>query len=155
MTVPPQLYWLPPDADWRSKFQRLETMGDGAWDAAVALANTRLDFIRTNALDGIVRRRFFDGPPEGRATKPIRLAILGSCTLSHLLPAIRVGGLRRGLWITTYENDYGQYLQELFDPNSSLYRFKPDAVLFAFDRFHLTAGLSAAMEAAEANAALA
>jgi FkbH-like protein len=148
MTPKPQLYWLLPDADWRANFRRLESECDDAraWDTAVALANTRLDFIQTNALDAVVRRRFGGTPPEGAAGNPVRLAILGSCTLTHLLAGIRVGGFRHGLWITAYENDFGQYLQELFDPNSSLHRFEPNAVLFAFDRFHLTAGLTAAMD---------
>src|SRR5207237_5549183 len=89
-----------------------------AWDEAVALANARLDFVRTNALDEIVARRFGAAPPKGLATKPVRLALLGSSTLAHLHAAIRVAGLRRGLWITIYENDYGQYWQELTDPES-------------------------------------
>jgi FkbH-like protein len=152
-----QLYWLPPAADWRADLGRVarEPNDRCAWDKAVALANTRLDFIRTNALDAVVRRRFGgDAALDGVATMPVRLAILGSCTLTHLLPGIRMGGLRRGICITSYENDYGQYLQELFDPDSPLHQFEPNAVLFSFDRFHLTAGLSAA-DGVEADAILA
>ena len=69
----------------------------------------------TNALDAIVQRRFLR-PPSELPGKPVRLAILGSSTLAHLHSAVRIGGLRRGIWIETYENDYGQYLQELVDP---------------------------------------
>jgi len=92
------------------------------WKDAVALANHRIDFIRTNALDEIVRRRHAKAPPTGTGTKPVRLAILGSSTLAHLHAPIRVAGLRRNIWIETYENDYGQYLQELLDPSSSRIR---------------------------------
>src|SRR4051794_40748554 len=121
------LYWLPelPEpGEWRARLRALAAGGDApgadrtshtaAWAEAVALANTRLDFVRTNALDQIVARRFGPPgaetePPPGLAAKPVRLALLGSGTMAHLHAAIRVAGLRRGLWISIYENDYGQY----------------------------------------------
>jgi len=156
-----ELYWLPEVEEWRA---RLRALADGAadpaagdqttWAEAVALANTRLDFVRTNALDQIVARRFGEAPPPEvaarLAAKPVRLGLLGSGTMAHLHAAIRVAGLRRGLWITVYENDYGQYWQELSDPGSALHAFRPNAVLLALDPYHLTAGLGAASGAAEA-----
>ncbi len=135
-----QLRWLPEPLDWRPRLRALTAAGEQTWEQAVALANTRLDFTRTNALDEMVRRRHADAPPPGTGTRPVRLAILGSSTLAHLHPGIRVAGLRRNIHITTYENDYGQYLQELMDPGSELHAFRPDAVLFAFDAYHLSAG---------------
>ena len=84
----------------------------------------------------------------------MRLAILGSSTLAHLHAPIRVAGLRRNIWIDTYETDYGQYQQELLDSSSALHAFRPDAVLFAFDSRHLTQGLHAALNADDAAAAL-
>lgn len=151
------LHWLPTIPDWRPRLRALasDPAGDPAkaWDEGVALANARLNFVLTNALDETVRRRF-PQRPEGLATRPVRLAVLGSSTLTHLLPAIRVAGLRRGIWIETYENDYGQYLQELSDPDSALHAFKPTAVLLALDAYHLSAGVTAGMDAASADAAL-
>ncbi len=147
-----ELHWLPTIADWRVRLRALST-GVPSWDEAVALANAKLNFVLTNALDETMRRRF-PQRPEGLATKPVRLAVLGSGTLTHLLPAIRVAGLRRGIWVDTYENDYGQYLQELADPGSALHAFRATAVLLAFDAHHLTAGVTAGMDAASADAAL-
>jgi hypothetical protein len=114
-----ELYWLPelPEpSEWRARLRALAA-GDpaagaapapdrasdaaAAWAEAVALANTRLDFVRTNALDQIVARRFGPpgvetGPPPGLATalatQPVRLALLGSGTMAHLHAAIRVAG---------------------------------------------------------------
>ena len=147
MTV---LYWLPEIEDWRARLKALPNKGEAAWDEAVALANSRLDFIRTNALDQIVSRMFGEAAPANLATKPVRLALLGSSTMAHLHPAIRVAGLRRGLWITIYENDYGQYWQELTDPGSALHAFEPNVVLFALDPHHLAAGFGAGLDRAEA-----
>src|SRR4051812_39413578 len=85
-----ELHWLPEVADWR---QRLRQISSGSlWDNAVGLANARINFVLTNALDETLRRSL-SAPPDGLATKPVRLAVLGSSTLTHLLPAIRVAGL--------------------------------------------------------------
>jgi len=123
MRQAPTLHWLPASENWKEKLKAFAA-GAGGIGAAVALANTRLDFVRTNALDAIVQRRI-RRPPSELSGKPIRLAILGSSTLAHLHSAVRIGGLRRGIWIETYEDDYGQYLQELVDPGSALHDFKP------------------------------
>jgi FkbH-like protein len=148
-----ELHWLPTLPDWRQRLKALPANPAGAWDTAVALANTRLNFVLTNALDEAVRRLLPEGPAT-LATKNVRLAVLGSSTLAHLLPAIRVAGLRRGIWIDTYENDYGQYLQELSDADSPLHAFKPTAILVALDAYHLTAGVTAGMDADTAEAAV-
>jgi FkbH-like protein len=150
-----QLRWLPKPTEWRPRLRALVDAPGEIWPQAQALANTSLDFTRTNALDDAVRRRHADSPPAGTGTKPVRLAILGSSTLAHLHPAIRIAGLRRNIHITTYENNYGQYLQELLDPASELHAFKPNAVLFAFDAYHLSQGLHAALTEADSDAALA
>ena len=149
-----QLRWLPDLPDWRTRLRALATAED-PWAQAVTLANARLDFTRINALDDALRRRMDGAVPAGTGTRPVRLAVLGSATLAHLHASIRVAGLRRNIYVTTYENDYGQYLQELLAAHSGLHKFKPDAVLFAFDAYHLTQGLHAALTAADADAALA
>jgi FkbH-like protein len=148
------LHWLPTIPDWRQRLRALPDDPAAAWDKAVALANARLNFVLTNALDETIRKMLSAGP-EALATKKVRLAVLGSSTLTHLLPAIRVAGLRRGIWIDTYENDYGQYLQELSDPDSALHAFQPTAVLLALDAYYMTAGVTAGLDAEGADAALA
>jgi FkbH-like protein len=149
-----ELHWLPEIPDWRSRLKTIAAGPESTWDNAVALAGSRINFVLTNALDETLRR-MMSGPPEGLSTKPVRLAVLGSSTLTHLIPAIRVAGLRRGIWIDTYESAYGQYLQELSDPNSALGQFRPTAILLALDAHYLTAGITAAMDESAAEAALA
>ncbi|MEE3627819.1 HAD-IIIC family phosphatase [Nitrospirillum sp. BR 11752] len=154
--MPPQtdLYWLPEIADWRRQVMELPTDPTDAFDAGVRLANGRLNFTMTNALDQRVRMAVGGNHPKNALGQPIRLAILASCTTGHLHAAIRVAGLRRKLWIETYETDYGLYVQALMDPNSDLAAFRPTHVLFAFDAVHLTRGISAALNGEEANRVL-
>ena len=148
------LSWLPPLTEWRPRINALNENPATAWSAGVALANTRLDFVRADTLDRAIQKALGDAVPDGLATKPVRLAVLGSSTLAQLKPGIRVAGLRRNIRITIYENEYGQYLQELTDHNSPLHAFKPTMILLALDAADLTAGLHAGMEQAEADAAL-
>ena len=149
-----ELHWLPAiPAEWRQRLRALQADPASAWDKAMALANVKLNFVLTNALDETLRKVIPDAP-DGLPTKRVRLAVLGSSTLTHLLPAIRVAGLRRGIWVDTYENDYGQYLQELADPESDLHAFRPTAILIALDAYHMTAGVTAGMDAENAEAAL-
>jgi FkbH-like protein len=147
------LEWLPTDVDVRAKLRVFRNNPNGVWDEAVALAGRRLDFVLTNALDEAVRQKFASPPAESTG-KPLRLALLGSATMTHLHPAIRVAGVRRGLWIESYENNYGQYQQELSDDASGLYAFQPTVILFVLDAHHLAAGVNALMDEAAADAAL-
>ena len=145
--------WLPMAQDVRSRLRAFPTDVEAACNEAMALANTRLDFSLTNALDGVIRKAF-PACPAPLANQAIRLALLGSCTLAHLQPAIRVGAIRRGMWVDIYEANYGQYLHELADPHSGLHGFHPTAILIALDAHHLAAGISSAMDAEAAGAAL-
>ena len=141
------LHWLPEVKDWRERLRALPADSERAWTNAVGLANARLDFVRTNGLDEALRRTIGIDPPGGLAAKPVPLAILGSSTFAHLHPSLRIAGVRRNMHVTAYENDYGQYWQELVDVGSALHAFKPTVVLLALDAQHLAAGVSAAMDA--------
>jgi FkbH-like protein len=155
-----ELEWLPVLPDWRERLLALSDMQptaqeaarrqagpDPVWREAVSLAQARLDFVRTNALDTAVRRRAAQPPAP-----PVRLAVLGTCTTAHLHPAIRVGALRRGIAVEIHEPPFATAAQALVDPASALHRFAPTAILFCLDAHHLTAGLRVDMDAAAAEA---
>jgi len=95
--------------------------------ALAALAHHRLSYLETTQLARALPVDVSDVP--GFTT--VRLAILGSHTVEHLVPAIKVAGLRRNVWITTYVAPYGQYRQELLDQSAALQSFQPQFVLFA------------------------
>ena len=142
------LYWLPKLPTWAENLAALTPDDGAAWSGLCALANTRIDALQTMRLDR-KRTAVLQQAPAGSGTRPVRLAVLASSTVDHVLPALRVGGLRRGIWIDTYTPDYGQYAQELMDPGSGLHRFAPDAVLFALDARELVRGVQSGDTAAE------
>jgi hypothetical protein len=98
------LYWLPENPGWSREAAALDqaVAGERTWRKLVELANARLDLIRTIRLDRLLQRLFGDNPPSHLSTRPVRLAVLGSSVTTHLLPGIRVAGLRRDLWVKTY-----------------------------------------------------
>jgi FkbH-like protein len=136
-----ELSWFPKNADWDKSLKRVANApnsGNSAdlWAELVAFAKANIDFVQTTKLDNLAQKLRKAGsliPPA----HPVRLALLGSSTVKHLVPGIRVAGLRRGLWIEVYEAAYGQYLQELMDSNSPLHAWRPDFVAFALAAQHL------------------
>jgi FkbH-like protein len=137
-----ELYWLPKQQSWTQSLSSL-TPGDPAeiWHKLGALANFRIGALDTLRLDRARNKLMAKTPAADLANKPVRLAVLASSTVDHLLPAIRVAGMRRGIWIETYLCEYGQYAQDLLDTGSALHAFRPDAVLFALDGYHCLQGV--------------
>jgi FkbH-like protein len=144
------LNWLPEIPDFRPTLRQAEAGAPGSWDILLKLARSRLDFVRTNAVDAALAAH----PAPEFSGKAIRLAILGSCTLTQLHAGIRLAGLRREISVTIHEGDFGQYWQELADTGSEVHAFKPNTTLLALDAHHLAAGVNAGMSAADADAAL-
>src|SRR6476661_6731660 len=144
-----ELYWLPEIVDWRERFAAISRESpDQAWRDIVSLARTRLNFSQHERLAKAITRLCGGSAVKSLPTKPIRLAVLGSSTLDHLLAAVRVGAARRDLWVDLYTPAYGQYRQELEDQASRLYKFQPTTILFAVDALQLVSGISGPLSAA-------
>ena len=140
-----QLNWLPLREDWDCLLRSVKDLPIiEAAPVLRELAGSRMDFAQMGKLDRTLGRMAAGGAIPG--LEQVRLAILGSATISHLSPGIRVAGLRRGLQIEVYEAPYGMYWQELMDAGSGLHEFRPEVILLALDARHLAgaAGSSAA-----------
>lgn len=142
----PDLDWLPERADWNDLLASArQQTGAEALHTFQLLANSRMDFVRSGKLD----RAFQKFAAANKSELPvIRLALLGSSTLAHLVPGIRLGCLRRGFIADIYEGAYGLYLQEITDSNSGLHSFRPDVLVLALDSHHLAGSDAAAADAA-------
>jgi FkbH-like protein len=67
-----------------------------------------------------------------RELKPLRVAILANHTFD-IETVLGVEFARRGIAAEFYQAGYDQYRQELLNPQSGLYGFRPDAVLVSLD----------------------
>ena len=75
--------------------------------------------------------RLLPSLPTGEERQRVRGAVLGSFTTSHLTPLIELAARAIGLVIELYEGGYGQYRQELLNPNSGFYAHDPSLVILA------------------------
>lgn len=138
-----ELSWLPEREDWAERLEKARACPPAdALAKLQELANCRIDFSRTARLDKALQQIADHARLSLAASRPVRLAVLGSSTLTHLTPGIRVGAIRRGMWADVYVGAYGAYRQELQDSSSGLHGFKPDIILFSFDARHLLGGES-------------
>lgn len=141
-----QLNWLVAREDWDEALRSAKSLPVAECAAALReLATTQMEFAQVGKLDRALQRALASNDSRLPGLEPVKLAILGSATISHLPPGIRVAGLRRGLAIEVYEAPYGMYWQEMMDKSSGLHAFQPEVVLLALDARH-----AAALETAEA-----
>jgi hypothetical protein len=115
------LHWLPPLEGDSDALRRLALLGNVRWTDLVGRATSRLDFVQTNLLDKMLLRHFGNDAPADSSLKSVRMAVLSSSTADHLLPGLRVAGLRRNLRVQVHLGGYAQYLQELQAPDSALH----------------------------------
>jgi FkbH-like protein len=66
-----------------------------------------------------------------QANRTAKLAVLGSYTTDQLVDLLGLVAVRRGIDLEIYQAGYGQYQQEILDPDSRLHSFGPDLVLVA------------------------
>lgn len=65
------------------------------------------------------------------AFTPYRLAILRSFTVEPVVPLLRASAFCGGIDLAVHLGDFNAYALEILGPDSSLYRFEPDAVILA------------------------
>ena len=68
------------------------------------------------------------GKPMVRSAK---VALLGSYTTTQLAAMLSLAASRLGISVDLYESSYGQYQQDVIDPQSGLHAFNPDIVILA------------------------
>jgi FkbH-like protein len=111
---------------------------DARLEQLAGLAARDLSLIETIQLDKAVRAV---PPGEQASYTAVRLAVLGSTTIDHLLPAIRVAGLRRHLLIGASGGGYGQYRQEILGTDSPLTTLEPNVLLLSLSSTELVRGI--------------
>jgi FkbH-like protein len=144
--------WLPAPQDFRGCLRLALEPSPDRVEKLAALALHRLSFLEMIQLN---RALGSAGAEPLRGFSSVRLAILASATVDHLLPAIRVSGLRRRLLIDVHIGPYGQYRQQLLDADSPLHQLRPQIVLLSLTAREAIASVPLTATAAEADAAIA
>src|SRR5712692_2625467 len=143
--------WLPAPQDFRGCLRlALEPSADRI-EKLAALSQHRLGFLETIQLDRALGPACAESP---QGFSSVRLAILASATVDHLVPGIRVSGLRRRLLIDVHIGPYGQYRQQLLDAESPLHRLRPQIVLLSLTAREVIVAVPLTSTAAEVHAAM-
>ncbi len=134
--------WLPAPSDFRGDLHAALEAPDAAdrLEKLTALSRCRLGYLETIQLErALGRGSGEEAPGFARA----RLAILASSTVDHLVPAIRVAGLRRRLLIDVYVGSLRAIPAGAARRGSPLHRFGPQIVLFSLTAHEAIARRSA------------
>lgn len=127
--------WLPALEDFRTRLLCAGTLADDLKLAELAaLAASRLSYLEIARLDHEISKLAARSYP---GVERLRLGIVASSSVRHLLPAIRVAGLRHGLLVEIHVAGFDQLNQEVLDQHSGLNQFRPHAVLLAPVARHL------------------
>lgn len=133
-----QLPWLAQHPDLGAALSEAKRQTDAITrlESAIRLANFRRDFTLTTRLDRLAAQSLslLSDMEKARARlRPMRVALLASHTVDHLVPAIRVAGLQRGLALSVHAAPYGLYRQALLGEDPELASFAPQLVVLALD----------------------
>lgn len=131
-------------AEWEAALAKLlkalkAAVQDGHYDEALAairrVVSPRLDFAAAQSLHRLYARC------RGKTStklQTIKLAVLSSSTSDQLVQIIELFLLAGGVEADVYEADFGVFRQEILDPSSTLYAFKPDGIFIATNWRDLT-----------------
>ena len=154
------LPWLPRHQDFGGALRAARALPDAAGrvTATVALAAYDRDAIQAGRLDRVAAEGLAAIGAEGLTAAslvPLRLAVLSSHSVDHLVPSMRVAGLGRRVALSIHVGAYGQYRQALLLNDPELVAFAPQMVLLALDSQALVPALPVTASAEEAADAVA
>lgn len=131
------LPWLPRHTDLSGAIRKARDLPAAAQRlrAMIDLTGHDRDVVATGRIDrvavGCLRALTAEDLPTGLT--PMRIAILASHTVDHLVPSIRVGGLGRRMDLSVFVGTYGLYRQALLGRDEDLATFGPQILLLALD----------------------
>lgn len=134
-----QLAWLAQHPDLGAAIAHAKSLSDpvARLRETARLAAYRRDFTLTLRLDRLAQQGIELLACEGQQAvpgfTPLRMAVLASHTVDHLLPGIRVAALQRQVGVSVYLAPYGLYRQALLGDDPALQAFAPQVILLALD----------------------
>lgn len=128
-----ELSWLPrPPEDFSSRCKGLAT-------SDVDLGK-QIRFLATHALNeqqlSRLGRTIVSAREQGHSLQPLapfRLGLIGNGTLDLIVPVLVATAARHGFLLECITGAYDQFLQDALQPDSTLNKARPDAVLLALD----------------------
>ena len=128
-----ELSWLPqPPADFNALCRSALSDPDSLGQRIRALASNALDENQLLRLFKLITSARAAGQSLAPLT-PYRLGLISNSTTDFLAPVLVATAARHGIALECTTGSYGQVMQESLDPQSSINRSAPNAVLLALD----------------------
>lgn len=128
-----ELSWLPrPPEDFSSRCKDLATSDIDLGKQIRFLATHSLNEQQLSRLG----RTIVSARKQGHSLQPLapfRLGLIGNGTLDLIVPVLTATAARHGFSLECITGAYDQFLQDALQPDSTLNRARPDAVLVALD----------------------
>ena len=105
----------------------------GERDLAIQYARMLLAAAPGGGTDRFIRKLAQGGEAARLDLRPYRVALLSSFSIEFLHDALIAQGVANGLGITVYQGGFGTFRQEILDPASGLYAFRPDLAVLAVE----------------------
>jgi FkbH-like protein len=134
-----QLAWLAQHPNLGAAISTAKSLSDpvARLHETARLSAYRRDFTLTLRLDRLAQPGIDLLARQGQQAvpgfTPLRMAVLASHTVDHLLPSIRVAALQRQVGVSLYLAPYGLYRQALLGDDPALKAFAPQVILLALD----------------------
>lgn len=150
------LPWLPKHDDLAADLKAAKKLDrpEAKLAAAVELAGYDRDAFTTGRIDKLASSAIEEAPPGAGGPIAFPMALLSSHTVDHLLPAIRVSGLNRGMALSLHVGPYGQFRQILLNGDAELEKFGPKLILLALDLATILPPLPLTASSADADRAI-
>jgi FkbH-like protein len=121
-----------PPADFAERCRAILGSGEQPGTLVRKMAGFALDENQLNQLAKVIAK----AKKSNLALQPLvsfRLGVLSNATTDYLVPAMVGAAARHGFALECVKGDYGQLIQEALNPQSSIHRGKPQAILLAID----------------------
>jgi FkbH-like protein len=117
--------------DARRAFRGSLEAGDLA--TAMRAARTLLGNNPQGGAASFICRAVEKAPPDRLPLATLRVALLSSFSIEFIHDVLVALGFLEGLRIQIYQAGFGQFRQEILNPDSGLYAFSPDAAVLALE----------------------
>ncbi len=125
---------MTPSSEARSEARAAVCAATAAGDTHHAIRAARELLRRGGAQDlSFLRREIEKATSWSPPLTPVKVALLSSFSIEFVEPALVVHGFLSGLAVQIHRGGFGQFRQEIVDPDSRLYAFGPEFVILAVE----------------------
>ena len=108
---------------------------------AICLGNQLLEESTTTRQYSFICKSIKNNPKITKDLPSIRIALLSTFSIDFIQDSLVALGFLSGLYVKIYQSGFAQFRQEILNPASGLYEFKPEIAILALEGKHIASTL--------------